>query len=128
MGPGNQSCSGSENLITFDLQYLICYIRFGYNPVQSNGAIPCGYVDEGAQTSGTGEDGFTTCTADAPCDITYDPCPTCGFFGCSDFDVTETVFGFYGESDNKEAFNGGSPMDCPYLGLTGITSGEVQNI
>jgi hypothetical protein len=96
MGPGNESCSGSSNLITFDLQYLICYIRFGYNPDQNNGTYPCGYVDVGAQTSGTGEDGFTTCTADAPCDVTYDDCDDCGFFGCSDFDVEELVSGFYG--------------------------------
>lgn len=78
-------------MLTFDLQYLICFIRFGYNPVQSNGAYPCGFTDYDGQTTGTDDSG-TVCTVDSPCDIVYDPCPACGFFGCSDFDVTNSYY------------------------------------
>jgi hypothetical protein len=81
MGPGGESCSGTGHMLSFDLQYIICFVRFGYNPVQSNGTTNCGWTDEGADITSDG------CTSESPCDITYGDCEACRLFGCSDFDL-----------------------------------------
>jgi hypothetical protein len=34
--------------LSFDLQYLICFIRFGYGETKNNGYYSCGYIEEDA--------------------------------------------------------------------------------
>jgi hypothetical protein len=48
-GSKTGSCSGTDNMLKFDLHYLICFIRFGYNPyVMKNTNFDCGWTNFGA--------------------------------------------------------------------------------
>jgi hypothetical protein len=48
MGPGLEDCQGTDHMLSFDLQYLICFIRFGYGETKNNGYYSCGYIEEDA--------------------------------------------------------------------------------
>jgi hypothetical protein len=124
----------------FDLHYLLCHIRFGYNDVVNakNGnsaGVDCGYIDYGGQTTGDVtcssaepcSDGATSgtveCTADAPCDVYYPDCDACApFFGCSGFDVTHAAYGF------DAYYGGGTPMSCPYDRMGLVTNGDMPSL